>query len=79
MGILQTRLGTIDSEEKFAAFVNEAERAFSHEHTQWVAPQIDNAPYISRKLRKLREIIGGDDNEHSSIMFIMRLMHVAAI
>ena len=44
IGILQTRLGTIDSEEKFSAFVNEAERAFSREHTQWVARQIENVP-----------------------------------
>lgn len=44
IGILQTRLGTIDSEEKLSAFVNEAERAFSREHTQWVARQIENAP-----------------------------------
>jgi len=44
IGLLQTRLGTIDSEEKFSAFVNEAERAFSREHTQWVARQIDSAP-----------------------------------
>ncbi|MEN3161503.1 DUF4231 domain-containing protein [Tistrella mobilis] len=42
IGILQTRLSTIDSEEKFSAFVNEAERAFSREHTQWAARQIEN-------------------------------------
>ncbi|MEP9400153.1 DUF4231 domain-containing protein [Mesorhizobium sp. KR2-14] len=43
IGILQTRIGAIDTEEKFSAFVNEAERAFSREHTQWVARQIENA------------------------------------
>ena len=43
IGILQTRIGTLDTEEKLSAFVNEAERAFSREHTQWVARQIENA------------------------------------
>ena len=44
IGILETRVATIDSEVKFSAFVNEAERAFSREHTQWVARQIENVP-----------------------------------
>lgn len=44
IGILQTRLGAIDTEESFSNFVNEAERAFSREHTQWVARQIDETP-----------------------------------
>lgn len=44
IGILQTGLDTIDSEKKFSDFVNEAERAFSREHTQWVARQTEQAP-----------------------------------
>jgi hypothetical protein len=39
IGILQGRLDDIDQEEKFSEFINEAEQAFSREHTQWVARQ----------------------------------------
>lgn len=39
IGILQGRLEDVDEEEKFSDFVNEAEQAFSREHTQWVARQ----------------------------------------
>lgn len=39
IGIIQTRIGDVTSEEAFSDFVNEAERAFSREHTQWVARQ----------------------------------------
>lgn len=39
IGIIQTRLGEVSSEGEFSDFVNEAELAFSREHTQWVARQ----------------------------------------
>lgn len=39
IGILQPRLDEIDDENAFSDFVNEAELAFSREHTQWVARQ----------------------------------------
>lgn len=39
IGIIQNRIGEIDEEEDFSEFVNEAEQAFSREHTQWVARQ----------------------------------------
>ncbi|PWF23003.1 DUF4231 domain-containing protein [Corticimicrobacter populi] len=39
IGIIQGRIEEIDSEEDFSDFVNEAELAFSREHTQWVARQ----------------------------------------
>lgn len=41
IGILQGRLDEIGEgeEEKFSDFINEAEQAFSREHTQWVARQ----------------------------------------
>ena len=37
IGIIQTRLNHINTETEFSEFVNEAERAFSREHTQWLA------------------------------------------
>ena len=39
IGIIQSRIGDVSSEAAFSEFVNEAERAFSREHTQWVARQ----------------------------------------
>lgn len=39
IGILQGRIGDADCEPEFSAFVNEAELAFSREHTHWVARQ----------------------------------------
>ncbi len=39
IGIIQGRLEEVDSEEDLSEFVNEAELAFSREHTQWVARQ----------------------------------------
>lgn len=39
IGILQPRLDEINDEGAFSDFVNEAELAFSREHTQWVARQ----------------------------------------
>ncbi|MBV6896547.1 DUF4231 domain-containing protein [Xanthomonas euvesicatoria] len=39
IGIIQGRLDEADTEEEFSEFVNEAELAFSREHTQWVARQ----------------------------------------
>ena len=39
IGILQPRLDEINDEDAFSEFVNEAELAFSREHTQWVARQ----------------------------------------
>ncbi|AMD01786.1 DUF4231 domain-containing protein [Halomonas chromatireducens] len=39
IGILQPRLDEINDEVSFSDFVNEAELAFSREHTQWVARQ----------------------------------------
>lgn len=39
IGILQPRLDEINDETPFSDFVNEAELAFSREHTQWVARQ----------------------------------------
>ncbi|TAD89665.1 MAG: DUF4231 domain-containing protein [Alphaproteobacteria bacterium] len=39
IGILQAKIGDIKSADDFASFVNEAEQAFSREHTQWVARQ----------------------------------------
>ncbi|WP_341860920.1 DUF4231 domain-containing protein [Gymnodinialimonas sp. 57CJ19] len=41
IGIIQTRLKMVNGEQEFSEFVNEAERAFSREHTQWVARQND--------------------------------------
>lgn len=40
IGIIQTRIEHISSESELSKFVNEAERAFSREHTQWVARQV---------------------------------------
>lgn len=37
IGIIQERLGDIDSEGDFSKFVGDAENAFSREHTQWEA------------------------------------------
>ena len=39
IGIIQGRLDDADSEHELSEFVNEAELAFSREHTQWVARQ----------------------------------------
>lgn len=39
IGIIQGRLDEVDSEEDLSEFINEAELAFSREHTQWVARQ----------------------------------------
>lgn len=39
IGILQGQLNEIESEVDFSDFVNEAELAFSREHTQWMARQ----------------------------------------
>lgn len=39
IGIIQSRIDHASSETEFSEFVNEAERAFSREHTQWVARQ----------------------------------------
>lgn len=39
IGIIQGRLDEVASKEEFSEFVNEAELAFSREHTQWVARQ----------------------------------------
>lgn len=39
IGIIQGRIEEADTEEEFSEFVNEAELAFSREHTQWVARQ----------------------------------------
>lgn len=39
IGIIQTRSDAVQGEADFSEFVNEAERAFSREHTQWVARQ----------------------------------------
>lgn len=39
IGIIQGRVREIYSEDQFAEFINEAELAFSREHTQWVARQ----------------------------------------
>lgn len=39
IGIIQGRINEIESETDFSDFVNDAEQAFSREHTQWVARQ----------------------------------------
>lgn len=39
IGIIQARISDVTTESEFSEFVNEAERAFSREHTQWVARQ----------------------------------------
>lgn len=39
IGIVQGRIEEADTESEFSEFVNEAELAFSREHTQWVARQ----------------------------------------
>lgn len=39
IGIIQTRIAHVSTEANFSAFVNEAEHAFSREHTQWTARQ----------------------------------------
>jgi hypothetical protein len=43
IGIIATRIDGIATEAEFSEFVNEAERAFSREHTQWAARQTHNA------------------------------------
>ena len=40
IGILKNRLDKIESESQLSEFVNDAELAFSREHTQWVARQL---------------------------------------
>ena len=39
IGIIQSRIRDVEGESSFADFVNDAEQAFSREHTQWVARQ----------------------------------------
>ena len=39
IGIIQTRIQDVENDDDFSDFVNEAELAFSREHTQWVARQ----------------------------------------
>lgn len=39
IGIIQNRIQDIKDEGEFSDFINEAEQAFSREHTQWVARQ----------------------------------------
>jgi hypothetical protein len=39
IGFLESRIPRLDTEERFSEFVNEAELAFSREHTQWLARQ----------------------------------------
>lgn len=39
IGIIRSRMKDVHSEAAFSDFVNEAERAFSREHTQWIARQ----------------------------------------
>lgn len=39
IGIIQGRINEIETEVEFSDFVNDAEQAFSREHTQWVARQ----------------------------------------
>ncbi len=39
IGIIESRLATDASENEWSGLVNEAELAFSREHTQWVARQ----------------------------------------
>jgi hypothetical protein len=39
IGLIQSKLQDVDKESEFTDFVNEAELAFSREHTQWVARQ----------------------------------------
>lgn len=37
IGMIREKIRDVDSEEAFSSFVNDAEQAFSREHTQWVA------------------------------------------
>ncbi|MCH4024757.1 MAG: DUF4231 domain-containing protein [Acetobacter fabarum] len=39
IGIIQGRVQEVDTEADFSDFINDAEQAFSREHTQWVARQ----------------------------------------
>ena len=39
IGIIQSRIEEVNSDIEFSEFVNDAEQAFSREHTQWVARQ----------------------------------------
>lgn len=41
IGLLQDKVREVETEETFSMFINEAEQAFSREHTQWVARQQD--------------------------------------
>ena len=37
ISIIETKLDSLNTEQEFSKFVNEAEQAFSREHTQWIA------------------------------------------
>lgn len=39
IGLLEAKISDVENETEFGEFVNEAEQAFSREHTQWVARQ----------------------------------------
>lgn len=39
IGIIESKISEVSDEEEFSQFVNEAELAFSREHTQWIARQ----------------------------------------
>lgn len=39
IGMIQLKIGEVETEPVFSEFVNDAEQAFSREHTQWVARQ----------------------------------------
>lgn len=39
IGIVKGELDEVDTDEKLSVFINDAEQAFSREHTQWVARQ----------------------------------------
>lgn len=41
IGIIQTRVDDVTTDDEFSNFVNESERAFSREHTQWIARQTE--------------------------------------
>jgi hypothetical protein len=41
IAILHDQISGVTREEELSAFVNDAERAFSREHTQWIARQVD--------------------------------------
>jgi hypothetical protein len=39
IGLIKPKLETVDSENDFSDFINDAELAFSREHTLWIARQ----------------------------------------